>query len=57
LSWPTIAALFLEYITIVTAGVKVNNQQAVEKVLFCHPELVSGSHNQLFLLDAESSSA
>jgi hypothetical protein len=28
-----------------------------EQVLSCHPELVSGSHNSLILLDAETSSA
>jgi hypothetical protein len=28
------------------------NQQAVEKLLFCHPELGSGSYNFLILLPA-----
>jgi hypothetical protein len=31
--------------------------QAVEKLVNCRPELVSGSHNMLILLDAEINSA
>jgi hypothetical protein len=32
-------------------------QQAVAETVFCHPEFISGSHNPLILLDAETSSA
>jgi hypothetical protein len=31
--------------------------QAVAEPTFCHPEFISGSHNLLILLDAETSSA
>ena len=31
--------------------------QAVAETAFCHPEFISGSHNLLILLDAETSSA
>ena len=31
--------------------------QAVAEPAFCHPEFISGSHNLLILLDAETSSA
>ena len=32
-------------------------EESVAKTTICHPELVSGSHNTLILLDAETSSA
>jgi len=32
-------------------------EQAVAETTFCHSEFISGSHNLLFLLDAETSSA
>jgi hypothetical protein len=31
--------------------------QAAERIRYCHPELVSGSHNVLILRDAEINSA
>jgi hypothetical protein len=34
-----------------------NRFEPVAQIIICHPELVSGSHNLLILLDAESSSA
>jgi hypothetical protein len=30
---------------------------ACQKLVSCHPEFISGSHNALILLDAEKSSA
>jgi hypothetical protein len=30
---------------------------AAAETVFCHPEFISGSHNLLILLDAETSSA
>ena len=32
-------------------------KQAVAETVFCHPEFISGSHNLLISLDAETSSA
>ncbi len=33
------------------------HEEVVSQLLFCHPELVSGSHKFLILLDAELGSA
>jgi len=39
------------------AGYGKRGREAVSKLKKCHPELVSGSHTHLILLDAETSSA
>jgi hypothetical protein len=31
--------------------------EPVPQMIFCHPEFISGSHNPLILLDAETSPA
>jgi len=35
----------------------VISKKAVAQIVLCHPELDSGSHNLLIVLDAETSSA
>jgi hypothetical protein len=31
-----------------------SHHETVSQLLFCHPEFISGSHNHLILLDAET---
>jgi uncharacterized protein (DUF58 family) len=39
------------------SNLAIVTEEALAKVFFCHPELVSGSHNTLNSLDAEINSA